>query len=57
MMAKKLSRVQYDNLFKEFLEEVGPNPASGFFATWAWTSTQKRKFNSKLRKEGFELPS
>ena len=57
MEQKKLSRDQYNKLFEEYLEEIGPNPGESFNARSGWYSIQKGKFNSKLKKEGFTLPT
>lgn len=51
----KISKMEYEVKFKEYLRECGPNPGTSFFGKWGWYVMKKREFNAMLKDKGIEV--
>jgi hypothetical protein len=40
-----MNEKEYDEKFKEYLKEKGPNPGTTFFGSWGWYATMKNQFD------------
>lgn len=43
---------EYYEKLKLHFEEVGPNPGTNMASKWAWSTTQEKVFQNKLRESG-----
>ena len=43
-----MTEKEYNEKFKEYLKEKGPNPGTTFFGSWGWYATMKNKFDREL---------
>jgi hypothetical protein len=43
---------EYREKLKQYFEEVGPNTGTNMAGKWAWSITQEKEFQKKLREAG-----
>ena len=48
----KIGDQDYYEKLKLYFEEVGPNTGNNMASKWAWSITQEKEFQKKLRETG-----
>ena len=48
----KIGDQDYCEQLQKFFEQVGPNPGTNMASKWAWSITQEKEFQKKLREAG-----
>ena len=54
-MNKVLTYDQVEEMFKEHLKTIGPNPGSGWISRWGWHNKQRHMFVKELKDKGYTI--